>query len=149
LDWFDSYCIIPLYVNKVQMRKEQIIRRKAVNGRPIGPYMRITAFPDAHHVETADISLLRKNVYQVKVAKLVISDNIFNRIADGRQSAIIHDMCPRWKKLLDNIPEVIQFRSEKYSNKTIVFSIECVRVVYYGCERIKQLRLQLAEHINV
>lgn len=131
------------------MRTNQIIRRKSASGCPVGPYMRITAFPDRSHVETADILLLRKNVYEPKVVRLVISDAIFNRIADGRQSAIIHDMCPRWKKLLDNIPEVIQFRSEKYSNKTIVFSIECVRVVYYGCERIKQLRLQLAEHINV
>lgn len=131
------------------MRTGQIIRRKSASGCPIGPYMRITKFPDIRHVETNDVLLLRKNVYQVKVAKLVISDMIFNRIADGRQSAIIHDICPRWKKLFDNIPEVIQFRSEKYSDKTIVFSIECIRVVYYGHDRIKQLRIQLAEHINV
>lgn len=131
------------------MRTGQIIRRKSASGCPIGPYMRITKFPDIRHVETNDVLLLRKNVYQVKVTKLVISDMIFNRIADGRQSAIIHDMCPRWKKLFDNIPEVIQFRSERDSDKTIVFSIECIRVVYYGHDRIKQLRIQLAEHINV
>ena len=130
------------------MRTGQIVRRKLKNGTPVGPYMIIDEFIGRNLVSLRTLKssepdpiMSKENLYELKSIKMVLSDLIIDRIISGRQSAIIHDISPKWKKLMDEEPEIIQLRSIKYSNKVAVYTVEYISIVYYN--RKPQVRLQL------
>ena len=132
------------------MKNGQIVRRKLKNGVPVGPYMMINGFVGRSMVSLVTLKssepdpiLSRDNIYELKSIKMVLSDLVVDRILAGRQGAIIHDISPKWKKLMDEEPEIIQIRSIKYSNKVAIFTVEYITIVYYN--RKPQIRLQFGQ----
>ena len=133
------------------MKKGQIIRRKVRNGTPIGPYLRIKGFEQktvltepqlvCNKYALACNSISRDYVYELKTVKLIVPDEIIERIISGRQIAIIHDVSARWCISNLNCAEIVQLRSQKYTNKVIICTVDCVSTVYYN--RKPQVRLQL------
>lgn len=91
--------------------------------------------------------VLRENVYEAKLIRLVLSDVIVDRLKDGRQSAIIHDTTPKWRLLYEKQPELVQFRSEKYQNKVLLFKVDSIEKFYYG--HSSQIRIQLSEELKL
>lgn len=133
------------------MKKGQIIRRKLRNGTPIGPYLRIKGFEQKtvvvepqynwNEYRYSYVSVQRDYVYELKTVKLIVPDEIVERIISGRQIAIIHDISARWGILNLNCAEIVQLRSRKYTNKVIICTVDSVSTVYYN--RKPQVRLQL------
>lgn len=138
------------------MEKGMIIRRALNDGTPVGDYMcidkvtrrtlivahRISCNPDSKK----GISLLQKNhIYIVRVRRLVISDNIWERINTNRQHSIIHDATVAWNRLQDSEAEVVQLRSIKYSQKVMLFTVDQIADVWYNRQR--QIRLDLGYRI--
>lgn len=139
------------------MHKGQIIRRMLNNGTPVGAYMCILRFTNTHVVaqilsrpspdgpEDDELYITKNHVYQVKVCKLVISNNIWERINNGRQNSIIHDLCPTWETMMDKEPDVVQIRAFNYPQRVMLFRVDQIRYVWYNRER--QIRLDLGERI--
>ena len=138
------------------MEKGQIVRRMLNDGVPVGPYMRIERFTHTHVIvqriapydpdkESDEIYITRAHIHPVRVFKLIISDKIWERIHDGRQHSIIHDICPTWNKMMNKEPEVVQIRAFNYPQKVMLFRADQIRYIWYGRE--KQLRLDLGEKI--
>ena len=139
------------------MKKGQIIRKKLTNGTPVGPYLKIIEFinkfeeqgvvvEEFYFAKNSKYTLSRKNVYELKTIKLVVSDEIVERILNGRQSAIIHDISKKW--CLENLTgaEIVYLRSYKYTNKFIICTVDSTSTVYYN--KKPQVRLQLGHIID-
>lgn len=138
------------------MEKGQIVRRKVNNGTPVGPYMIIRGFIRNHvltqrceiGMESENVNSLyyaREHIYIPKIIRLIIQDAIWDRIAEGRQSAIIHDITPVWQKIYDTEPELIQLRSRKYPQKVMIYTVDRIADCYYN--RTRQIRLGLGYRI--
>lgn len=132
------------------MRKGQFIRKQLKDGTPIGPYLRITGFIRGTVVAQSlsgkvDYIIPRKDVCELKVIKLIIPDEIVDRVKNGRQSAIIHDVSSRWRQSNLNCAEVVQLRSQKYAHNVVLCSVYNTATVYYN--RTPQVRLQLGSII--
>lgn len=135
------------------MKKGQIIRRKLNDGTPEGPYLRIDEFKCnaqvivAHMINGKSTSLLaRARVYEPKVLKFVLSDCIINRIQEGIQKAIIHDMSSTWNYQKMSGAEIVSCRSATNSTKNVVLRIDGISIVSWN--RKDQIRLQLGEIIE-
>lgn len=130
------------------MKIGQLIRKKSKRSYlvPIGSYMIIESFPNNDCVMTTNGHLIpRKLVYEVKIAKFNIPDEVLKRILNGQQTAIIHDLSTKWEKLLHEETDVIQLRSVKYAKIVGLFEIESVSTVYYKCT--PQVRVQLGQRL--
>lgn len=137
------------------MEKGQIIRKKLKNGTPVGPYLRITGFVNRFKTQivlaqsvsgNVEYAIPRDRVYELNFVKMIISDEIVERIIKGRQSAIIHDISTKWCLENLNCAEVVQLRSQKYTQKVIICTVDSVSTVYYN--RKPQVRLQLGHIID-
>ena len=137
------------------MEKGMIVRRALNDGTPVGDYMCIDRVTHTHVVayriscnpdSKKQISLLlKKHVYVVRIRRLVISDNIWERINTNRQHSIIHDATVAWNKLQDSEAEVVQLRSVKYPQKVMLFTVDYIADVWYNRQR--QIRLDLGYRI--
>lgn len=138
------------------MEKGMIIRRALNDGTPVGDYLCIDKVTRRTHVMAHRISntpgsaklfsmLLKSHVYVVKVRRLVISDDIWERINTNRQHSIIHDATVAWNRLQDSEAEVVQLRSIKYSQKVMLFTVDQIADVWYNRQR--QIRLDLGYRI--
>lgn len=137
-------------------KKGTIIRRALNDGTPVGDYMCIDKVIRRTHVMARRITntsgraklfsiLFKSHVYVVRTSKLVISDDIWERINTNRQHSIIHDATVAWNKLQDNEAEVVQLRSIKYSQKVMLFTVDQIADVWYNRQR--QIRLDLGYRI--
>lgn len=133
-----------------------IIRRALNDGTPVGDYMCIDKVTRRAHVMAHRIAhitgnaklyymLLKSRIYVVKTSKLVISDDIWERINTNRQHSIIHDATVAWNRLQDSEAEVVQLRSIKYSQKVMLFTVDQIADVWYNRQR--QIRLDLGYRI--
>lgn len=133
-----------------------IIRRALNDGTPVGDYMCIDTVTRRKHVMAHRITntpgyaksffmLLKSHVHVVKVSRLVISDDIWERINTNRQHSIIHDATVVWNRLQDSEAEVVQLRSIKYSQKVMLFTVDQIADVWYNRQR--QIRLDLGYRI--
>lgn len=132
-----------------------IIRRALNDGTPVGDYMCIDTVTRKHVMAHRIIStpgcaklcsmLLKSHVYAVRTSRLVISDDIWERINTNRQHSIIHDATVAWNRLQDKEAEVIQLRSIKYSQKVMLFTVDQIADVWYNRQR--QIRLDLGYRI--
>lgn len=107
-------------------------------------------YADVIGLDTPNEMILRKNVYEPRIVKLVIPDSIVDRIKSGQQKAIIHDLSPRWQKLYNINPEIISLRSAKYKNKYVVCSVQQIRVQYPNREKLiltHEIRVEFSEII--
>lgn len=135
------------------MKKGQIVRAKRHCGIPTGAYLRIKKVQgNIVHVEALNSSftqmtLQKTSVYELKVVKLVVPDFVVDRIKSGIQTAIIHDLSPKWEKLKNIKPEVVSIRSIKYSEKFVICSVKDIRTVYYN--RKPQVRLEIPEILQI
>lgn len=143
------------------MEKGQICRRMSNDGTPIGPYMIIKNFLNGGTVELErccvdkpshyTVHLLKGHVKECKIRRIVISDTIWERIRDGKQSAIIHEATKVWSDLQNIKPELVQLRSIKYSQKVMVFTVQQIRDNYYTGMHTrrphKEIRLELGYRI--
>ena len=126
------------------------------DGVPVGPYMCIDKIMRRTHVTAYRIAnvtgmpkiyhlLFKSHVYVVRTSKLVISDDIWERINTNRQHSIIHDATAVWNRLQDKEAEVVQLRSIKYPQKVMLFTVDRIADVWYNRQR--QIRLDLGERI--
>lgn len=138
------------------MEKGMIIRRALNDGTPVGDYLCIDKVTRRTHVVAHRIvhetdrakslfMLLKSHVYVVRTRKLVISDDIWERINTNRQHSIIHDATVAWNKLQDSEAEVVQLRSIKYPQKVMLFTVDQIADVWYNRQR--QIRLDLGYRI--
>ena len=138
------------------MKKGQIVRRITNNGTPIGPYMIVKEFLSDHVLtQRCEIGANPTNVEclyyaknhlcKIKIIRVIVQDEIWERMAEGRQSAIIHDLTPLWNKIYDKEPELIQFRSRKYPQKVAIYTVDRIADCYYN--RIRQIRLGIGYRI--
>lgn len=138
------------------MEKGMIIRRALNDGTPVGDYMCIDKVTRRTHVVAHRIAhetgkakslfmLLKSHVYVVRTRRLVISDDIWERINTNRQHSIIHDATVAWNKLQDSEAEVVQLRSIKYPQKVMLFTVDHIADVWYNRQR--QIRLDLGYRI--
>lgn len=138
------------------MEKGMIIRRALNDGTPVGDYMCIDKVTRRTHVMAHRIAnttsksklycmLLKSHIYVVRTSKLVISDDIWERINTNRQHSIIHDATAAWNKIQNKKAEVVQLRSIKYPQKVMLFTVDQIVDVWY--DRQRQIRLDLGYRI--
>ena len=135
------------------MLKGQIVRRCLSSGDPVGAYCIITGFGGKNcslvHLESVDgvitCWIKRDRIKEYSVVKLIIGHKVFERIEKGLQTSVIHDATPKWRKMYEEEPDIIQLRDELYSNKTMAFPIEELKKVFYSGST--QIRLELGVRI--
>ena len=140
------------------MQRGQIIRRKLNDGTPVGPYMCITGFTRTYviaqritpcsnvkHEEYEESYITRSHVYELGMCKLVVNGEVWERINSERQNSIIHDVCTKWENIMKKETEIIQLSKFNYPQKTMTFTIDQMRYVWYGRDR--QIRLDLGTRI--
>lgn len=131
------------------MQKGQVVRKRLSTGEVIGPYCVILGFSGNHcslvQIESLDGVIKqfvkRERLHVYESMKMVISHRVYDRIKRGLQTSIIHDSSPKWKELFDKQPQLIQFRSELYQERTMLFTIDEICKVYYQGKI--QIRLDL------
>ena len=136
------------------MEKGQIVRKMLSTGEPVGSYCMIIGFKGIKSSLVrlksmdgiVDGYIKRERVYVCRQCKTIISDRVFKRLEKGLQHSIIHDTTPKWIQMHDKDPEVIQFRSELYSERIMIFTVENIRKVYYNNSTC-QIRLDLGYRI--
>lgn len=131
------------------MYKGQIVRKKLSSGDVIGPYCVILGFSGSRcslvQIESLDgvvkQYVKRERIHAYECTKMVISNRVYERIKKGLQTSIIHDSTPKWKELYEKQPQLVLLRSELYQEKTMVFSVDEIRKVYYRDEILIRLDL--------
>ena len=99
------------------MRIGDIIRRKALDGAPIGPYMRIEAlvgdrvYAQVPNLDEPNILIMKKNVHVCTSRCVLVSENILERLAKEEQISVSHPLTKMWFPMLHNPPEIIIFRT--------------------------------------
>lgn len=139
------------------MNKGQIIRRMLNDGTPVGAYMCIVKFTRTHVVaqriaicshskyDEEELYITRPHVYQPRMCKLVVSEQLWERINSERQSSIIHDICPTWENMMKKEPEIIQLSAFNYPQKKVIYTVDQIKYVWYSRDR--QIRLDLGTRI--
>lgn len=100
----------------------KIVRRKASDGAPIGPYLQVikvrrnmvSAVP-----LTERKTIFLNNVYKCNTTTLSISKEHMQRLVDCRTICVEHPATPQWDKLVENTPEIIKFVSSTTSDQVI------------------------------
>ena len=139
------------------MQKGQIIRRMLNDGTPVGPYMCIVNFTRTHVIaqsiavcshskyEDDELYITRPHVYQPRMCKLVVNEQVWERINSERQNSIIHDVCTKWENIMKKDVEIIQLTAFNYPQKKMTFTVDQMKYVWYGRDR--QIRLDLGTRI--
>lgn len=116
------------------MKKGDIIRRKASDGCPIGPYMQIMAikegyvYADVIGLDEPNILILKKDVYVCTISTLIISEQLLHDLAHGNKFVVSHLATKMWKNVLSKKPELIRFRTA-LKNYQHVFVADTYRLV--------------------
>ena len=135
------------------MEKGQIVRKLLSDGTAIGPYWIIGGFMSGNRIvyllslssSQVDCYIKRDRIHVCRIRRLIISDRVYTRIQEQIQSSIIHSPSPNWMALFKMQPEIVQFRNELYSERTMIFKVEEIKKIFneYGL----QIRLDLGERI--
>lgn len=100
------------------MKIGDIIRRKASDNAPIGPYMRIVAkhprdnrmlFADTLGLDNPNVMIHSKHAYLHSMKSVCISEETLNALKIGIIHSVQHPACTAWLRLVDNPPELIRF----------------------------------------
>jgi hypothetical protein len=92
-----------------------------------------------------ELYITRSHVYQPRMCKLVVGEQLWERINSERQSSIIHDICPTWENMMKKEPEIIQLSAFNYPQKKVIYTVDQIKYVWYGRDR--QIRLDLGTRI--
>jgi len=122
------------------MKKGDIVRRKAKDGKPIGPYLQVThiqrSFICVNTIGCNDkeVLLLKDNVYVCSMASLPVSEYVLRRLNSGEQIAIEHPVNKPWNKVYDNPPDLIRVYTLPRCNESIfvVERVSCSRRQYFN-----------------
>lgn len=139
------------------MRKGQICRRTLNDGTPIGPYLKYIekdgnfrkvqpltgpkceGNPEDPSYAPFTVSILHKNIREVGVAKIQLTDSVYDRIEKGIQNKVIHELTSAWASLdfrwTQHQIQLVQVRSFQYSTKTMLFIINDVQRKTFGVYR--------------
>lgn len=122
------------------MRKGQIIRKKSLDGCPIGSYMRVVhmehgrVYADVLGSDIPNNVLLRNRVCEIKQASLPIPEELLKKLKNGRTLRVVHDVSPKWLRVVYERPEIITFYSLPIGSKTKglrgIFVIENIRRMF-------------------
>lgn len=99
------------------MKIGDIIRRKASDGCPIGPYMQIMAikddrvYADTIGTDEPNILILKENVHVCTISTLTVSEPMLYDLAHGNKYVVSHLETKMWKNVLARKPELIRFRT--------------------------------------
>ena len=99
------------------MKIGDIIRRKASDGAPIGPYMQIMAIKDEYvyadviGLDEPNILILKKDVHVCTISTLIISEQLLHDLERGNKFVVSHLETKMWKNVLAKKPELIRFRT--------------------------------------
>ena len=112
------------------MKIGDIIRRKASDGAPIGPYMQIMAirddyvYADVIGLDEPYILILKKDVYVCTISTLTISEQMLFDLAHGNKYVVSHVETKTWKNVLAKKPELIRFRTalKNYSHVFVAYT---------------------------
>ena len=135
------------------MQKGQVVRKMLSSGDVIGPYCVILGFSGINcslvRVESFDgvinQQVKRERLRTYKMAKTIISHRVYERLSKGLQHSIIHDPTGKWRDMYEKQPEVIQIRSELYTEKTLTFVVDEIKKIYQ--EGNLRIRLDLGEQL--
>jgi hypothetical protein len=114
------------------MKIGDIIRRKASDGCPIGPYMQIMAIKDDYvyadviGLDEPNILILKKDVHVCTISTLIISEQLLHDLEYGNKFVVSHLETKMWKNVLIKKPELIRFRTA-LKNYQHVFVIDTYR----------------------
>lgn len=132
------------------MKIGQIIRRKAMDNFPIGPYLRIKyieldrVYADTIGWDNPNIILLKKNIYIPTNFTLLISQCVLDKLNSGALMAVQHPATTRWIQALEKSPEIITFQSFPLNYKH-TFVVEQITEHYSFGE--KMIRINVANKI--
>lgn len=116
------------------MKKGQFIRRVTSNGTPIGGYLQVIKggknliYAKRIDCDFEDI-VQKQRAVVVKTADLVLEREVLERIASGRQYAIMHEVTSKWKRIIESSPELIKLR-DVWGNSCI-YTVEDVYYTFY------------------
>ena len=123
------------------MKIGDIIRRKASDGCPIGPYMQIMAikddyvYADIFGLDEPNILILKKDVYICTISTLIISESLLFDLDHGNKYIVSHLATKQWKNVLAKKPELIRFRTA-LKNYQHVFVVDTYRLVL-SCNELR------------
>lgn len=123
------------------MKIGDIIRRKASDGCPIGPYMQIMAikddyvYADIFGLDEPNILILKKDVYVCTISTLIISESLLFDLDHGNKYVVSHLATKQWKNVLAKKPELIRFRTA-LKNYQHVFVVDTYRLVL-SCNELR------------
>lgn len=132
------------------MKVGQIIRRKAGDNFPVGPYLRIMhierdrVYADTIGWDNPNIILLKKNVYVPTHTTLTISEYVLKRLNEGSLNVIQHLATTRWQKTLEQQPEIITFQTLPLNYKH-TFVVE--KISEHWSFKEKMIRINIADKI--
>ena len=113
------------------MKVGDIVRRKAKDGQPIGPYLQIMhiqgsfVYADTIGLDNPNVLIMKDNIYVCSIASLPVSEYVLNRLRSGEQVAIEHTVNKPWNRVYDNPPELIRVYTLPRGNDAI-FVVERV-----------------------
>jgi hypothetical protein len=134
------------------LKKGKIVRRKSSTGQ-IGPYRIVTSINRSGYVIATSLvsgimeMFMKDNLAEISVCKIIISHRVFERIQKGLQVKIIHDPTSTWIRLCEKKPQLIQLRSELYSDRIMIFKIDKIDRLYEASTRKLLVRLELGNKI--
>ena len=134
------------------LKKGKIVRRKSSAGQ-IGPYRIVTSINRSGYVIAksliSDITSLfmKNNLAEISTCKIIISHRVFERIQKGLQVKIMHDATPTWERLFEKKPQLVQLRSELYSDRIMIFEAERITRTCIGFPRKYLIWLELGNKI--
>lgn len=99
----------------MQIKKGQLIR-KMIQLNPIGPWLRVVTANKAWVYATdctanTDVLILNKrtNVFIPKTTSVILSDYAVKHILSGYWLSVLHEPTTKWKDMVKNKPDLIQF----------------------------------------
>ena len=112
------------------MKVGDIIRRKASDGAPIGPYMQIQVikddrvYADVIGTDEPNILILKKNVHVCSIFTLTVSEPMLMDLAKGRKWVVSHPATKHWLSFLNKNYELVCFRTawREYRHVFVVLS---------------------------
>ena len=134
------------------LKKGKIVRRKSSAGQ-IGPYRIVTSINRSGYVIAksliSDVTSLfmKDNLAEISICKIIISHRVFERIQKGLQVKIIHDPTTTWVRLFKKKPQLVQLRSELYSDRIMMFEVDEITTIPEVSTRKFLVQLELGNKI--
>lgn len=116
------------------MKKGQFIRRVTFDGIPIGGYLQVIKvgknliYAKRIGCDFEDV-IQKQRAVVVKTADLVLEQGVLERIASGRQYAIMHEATSKWRRVIESHPKLIKFR-DVWGNSCI-YTVEDIYYTFY------------------